>query len=183
MSYPRSGRLILAVILSTGVGVCLPFVNAAAGSPSPTAAMQIDWKLLLPEKERATTKPPTLPPAHDYLSEGDMTVLQTGSFEVNRDLDNKRVKVPGFVVPLEQAADGHLSEFLLVPYFGACIHLPPPPPNQVVYVKMRPGVGPKNADDAIWVTGTLHESVQKSSMGAASYTLDADSSEIYQPSP
>ncbi len=50
-------------------------------------------------------------------------------------LNGRRVQIAGFLVPLEDDASA-VSEFLLVPYFGACIHLPPPPPNQMIYVKM-----------------------------------------------
>ncbi|HCG90056.1 MAG TPA: DUF3299 domain-containing protein, partial [Alteromonas macleodii] len=68
--------------------------------------------------------------------------------------DGKRVKIPGFVVPLEGTAE-LTTEFLLVPYFGACIHVPPPPSNQIVYVKFEEGVRIDNIYDAIWVTGEL----------------------------
>ncbi len=53
-----------------------------------------------------------------------------------RALNKKLVSVPGFMVPLEDDAD-QVSEFLLVPFAGACIHVPPPPPNQMIYVKLR----------------------------------------------
>jgi hypothetical protein len=145
-----------------------------------TAPMQLDWKSLLPENERRTTRPAAPPAAHDYLSEGDMVALQTGSFEPNREFEGRLVKIPGFVVPLERAASGLISEFLLVPYFGACIHLPPPPPNQVVYVTMRAGSGLKTIDSAMWVTGTLRVAVQKSSMGSAVYTLDGEHMQPYE---
>ena len=55
-----------------------------------------------------------------------------------RDLVGKPVKIPGFTVPLEDFASA-ATEFLLVPFVGACVHTPPPPPNQLVYVKMDEG--------------------------------------------
>ena len=73
--------------------------------------------------------------AHDYLGEsGPAAVQQSANAPVNTELDGKQVKIPGFIVPLDVAKDGTVSEFFLVPYFGACIHVPPPPPNQIVYV-------------------------------------------------
>ena len=69
-------------------------------------------------------------------------------------LDGTRVKIPGFVVPLEGDPDS-ITEFLLVPYFGACIHVPPPPSNQIVYVKFTDGVAIENLYDAVWVEGRL----------------------------
>jgi hypothetical protein len=117
---------------------------------------------------------------HDYLGEGSLAVPQTGSFAVNKELDGLRIRLPGFVVPLERSADGLLSEFFLVPYFGACIHVPPPPPNQIVYVRMRAGAGLKSIEDAMWVIGTLHIAHKISPLGAAAYTLDGEALEPYQ---
>src|SRR5690606_27310233 len=119
-------------------------------------------------------------PVHDYLGEGSLAALQTGSFAVNQELDGLQVRVPGFVVPLERSADGLLSEFFLVPYFGACIHVPPPPPNQIIYVRMRSGAGLKSIEDAMWVIGTLHTASKESPIGAAAYTLDGERLEPYQ---
>ena len=89
-------------------------------------------------------------------------------------LDGKRVKLPGFVVPLE--GDGkNLSEFLLVPYYGACIHVPPPPANQTVYVKVPKGDAEiRNAFDTVWVTGTMSAKPFNSNLATAGYQIEAD---------
>lgn len=144
------------------------------------SARQIDWEALLPAAERGNYNPSPPPPVHDYLGEGSMAALQTGSYTPNNELNGVRVRIPGFVVPLERGKDGLIDEFFLVPYFGACIHVPPPPPNQIVYVKMRSGAGLKSIEDAQWVTGTLHTAVKTSELGAAAYTLDGESMEPYQ---
>lgn len=95
-------------------------------------------------------------------------------------LDGRRVKLPGLVVPLE--GDGEaVSEFLLVPYYGACIHVPPPPSNQIVYVR----TGAQKARvhemfEAVWVVGTLRTEHQHQSLADASYTLHAESVEPYE---
>jgi hypothetical protein len=69
-------------------------------------------------------------------------------------LAGMRVRLPGFAIPLEARAD-KVSEFLLVPYFGACIHTPPPPANQIIHaVAAKPLKGMRSMD-AIWVHGTL----------------------------
>jgi hypothetical protein len=108
-----------------------------------------------------------------------MAALQTGSYTPNPALNNAHIKLPGFVVPLERGKDGLIDEFFLVPYFGACIHVPPPPPNQIVYVKMRTGAGLRSIEDAQWVTGILHIAIKTSSLGAATYTLDGEKLEPY----
>ena len=86
-------------------------------------------------------------------------------------LNGAAVKVPGYVVPLETIR-GELKEFLLVPYFGACIHTPPPPSNQVIFVRPdKPA--PFRSMDTVWVSGTLHATRQESFAGASGYTIDA----------
>ncbi len=96
-------------------------------------------------------------------------------------LDKKCVSIPGFMVPLEDDLD-QVTEFLLVPYAGACIHVPPPPPNQIVYVKMSTNAKVQvTFTDPILVTGILHISTVQSPYGAVSYDLAGDSVVPYQP--
>ena len=160
--------------------IVLSLAIAPVLAATPQSVKQIDWAALLPETERANYNPSPPPPVHDYLGEGNMAALQTGSYTPNSDLNGARVRLPGFVVPLERGKDGLIDEFFLVPYFGACIHVPPPPPNQIVYVKMRSGAGLKSIEDAQWVTGILHTAVKTSALGAAAYTLDGEILEPYQ---
>jgi hypothetical protein len=161
--------VVVALIAMIAAGFSL-----AGGSGTEAQARRIDWTTLLPVKEREHFNPAPPPPLHDYLGEGDIAALQMGSAAVNAELDGQRVTIPGFVVPLERGADGLLTEFLLVPYFGACIHVPPPPPNQIVYVRMPAGAGLKSIDDAQWVTGRLHAATQISDLGVAAYRMDGE---------
>ena len=73
---------------------------------------------------------------------------------VEPSLDGKKVKIAGFVVPVEGTA-GAISEFLLVPYFGACIHVPPPPANQIIHVISAKPIKGLHVMDAVWVAGEL----------------------------
>ena len=79
--------------------------------------------------------------------------LQTA---VVKDLNGKLVRLPGFILPLEMSGD-KVTEFLLVPYVGACIHAPPPPPNQIIFVKTdaKEGYDNKQLYDPVWVTGVI----------------------------
>lgn len=97
-------------------------------------------------------------------------------------LDGQRVRLPGFVVPLDETGRG-LSSFLLVPYFGACIHTPPPPANQIVHVVTRQPVEGFRSMDAVWVQGVLRTVRSDSGMGVSSYRLDASSVERYVEKP
>ncbi|WP_245232488.1 DUF3299 domain-containing protein [Thiorhodococcus minor] len=65
--------------------------------------------------------------------------------------------------------------FLLVPYFGACIHTPPPPASQTVYVVMPAGEPYQGGlFDTVWVTGTIHALTDRSALAAAGYRIDAE---------
>ena len=88
--------------------------------------------------------------------------------------------IPGLMVPLEDDLD-QVTEFLLVPYAGACIHVPPPPPNQMVYVKMNKSIKVQvTFTDPIQVTGTLKISTVESPYGAVSYDLSGERVDPYQ---
>lgn len=96
-----------------------------------------------------------------------------------RALNNKLVSVPGFMVPLEDDAD-QVSEFLLVPFAGACIHVPPPPPNQMIYVKLRANQKAKMSfTEPIVVTGQLHVATVQSPYGDVSFNMDGDTVRPY----
>src|ERR1700753_530526 len=96
-----------------------------------------------------------------------------------RQLQGKRVSIPGFMVPLEDDAQ-EVTEFLLVPYAGACIHVPPPPPNQMVYVQLSHGGKAKMSfTEPIVVTGTLKITTGKSPYGDVSYNLDGETVKPY----
>jgi uncharacterized protein len=91
-----------------------------------------------------------------------------------RDLNGKRIAVPGFMVPLEDDAD-RVTEFILVPFAGACIHVPPPPPNQMIYVKLTHNQKVKMSfTDPVLVTGMLHVTTVQSPYGDISFNMDAD---------
>ncbi len=99
----------------------------------------------------------------------------------NPKLAGRLVKIPGYVAPLEM--DGEVaSEFLLVPYFGACIHVPPPPANQVVHVRAV-GKGTKAARswyDTVWVIGRMRIEHFEGETGTAAYAIDAQRIEPYE---
>ena len=75
---------------------------------------------------------------------------------VVKELNGQHVRIPGYLLPLEVSSE-KVTEFLLVPYVGACIHVPPPPPNQIVYLKTaaKKGYNSKKLYDPVWVTGVI----------------------------
>ncbi|WP_228763319.1 DUF3299 domain-containing protein [Limnohabitans sp. 2KL-27] len=82
------------------------------------------------------------------------------------------VRLPGYMVPLEDLPEGS-KEFLLVPYFGACVHSPPPPANQIVHVVLDKPTKRFRMMDTLWVTGPLSATKTDSHMGVSSYRIDA----------
>jgi uncharacterized protein len=90
------------------------------------------------------------------------------------------VRLPGFIVPLEALTAEGVNEFLLVPYFGSCIHVPPPPPNQIVYVRTSARTPIDSIYDAYWITGKLHVQTRTTRLGATAYELAADKIEVYK---
>ena len=86
--------------------------------------------------------------------------------------NGKPIRIAGYVVPLD-AERMQSSEFLLVPYFGACVHSPPPPANQIILIKPPKGSRFRTMD-AIWVEGILTEGKTSSEVGTSTYVLTAD---------
>jgi hypothetical protein len=99
---------------------------------------------------------------------------------VVQELDGRMIRLPGFVVPLDMDAT-EMREFLLVPYFGACIHVPPPPSNQTVYVVTTDGAAYRgDMFDTVWVEGTMHIERFSNELGEAGYRIDAVSVSPYE---
>jgi len=94
-------------------------------------------------------------------------------------MNNARIRIAGFVVPLEYVGD-KVTEFLLVPYFGACIHLPPPPPNQVIHVFAKQPITRKQASRPVWTSGVLETSRTDTEFGPAGYQLKAEEISAYR---
>lgn len=92
------------------------------------------------------------------------------------ELDGQNVSIGGYVVPLDFDATT-VKEFLLVPFVGACIHVPPPPANQIIYVKTDKGFEVGGMSDPVTVTGKIKTTVAFTGLADAGYTLDAETVE------
>ena len=107
------------------------------------------------------------------------TMDQIGTFNVVEELDGLDVRIPGYVVPLDFNSEGVYSEFLLVPYFGACLHTPPPPPNQIVYVKASPATKIASIYEPVWIEGIMKTGKFESETGDSAYELSLSNIEAY----
>jgi hypothetical protein len=193
----RRNPLLIKLIKAAVIAVLLlPATARAAGTG---AAVDLVWGQLVPPAAR--------PPAPDIKSKGFLAGArprnpadngaplipqspeagwmsyrsqQPGTDEapaVVAELDGKRVRIGGYVVPLDFDAT-KIKEFLLVPFVGACIHVPPPPPNQIIYVKAGEGFEVTGQFDPVYVTGTLKTARQFTGLAATGYTMEADRVEL-----
>lgn len=207
-SRPVSGpdltrrRLWLAPAAAAALAGLAPAWSGAqpapgVAAPQPSLAPP-PGKATVVDGHRVITWEELLPPGWDPMKDFrdiDLNTLQDGDVRAtqllrrmrqawdqapsNPAMEGQAVRLPGFVVPLEETRDG-LKEFLLVPYFGACIHTPPPPANQIIHVLPSQPVKNARSMDAVWIAGVLRRVRTDSYMGASSYRMDARTVEPYR---
>ncbi|MBF0351157.1 MAG: DUF3299 domain-containing protein [SAR324 cluster bacterium] len=95
-----------------------------------------------------------------------------------KNLRGKLVRLPGYIVPLE-GDDNTVSQFLLVPTLGACIHVPPPPPNQIVMVNMQQAISSDFMFFPVWVTGAFHIEQKTNEIAEAGFFMEGKEVEPY----
>jgi uncharacterized protein len=157
------------VVLGMRPMVTLPADMADAGVPLDVLTAEI-------ERAAAAGDPITL----DWKTLATLN-YRTGEMpESLKKLNGQLVRVPGFMVPLEDW-EQKVSEFILVPYFGACIHVPPPPPNQMAHVLMTKNQKVDvNLWDPVWVVGTLKIENVDSPYGVVGFQLSGEKIAPYQ---
>ncbi|MCH8499933.1 MAG: DUF3299 domain-containing protein [Marinobacter sp.] len=138
---------------------------------------EVDWLELMPEEDVKLLE--SLP---EIVHEGDGPFLLPDEIMTGRivpEMDGVAARIPGFVVPLKVTGDMRIIEFFLVPYYGACIHVPPPPPNQIIHVTYAPGFTLEVLYDPFWIQGVLRTETLENDIARASYTLEAEKIERY----
>ncbi|MGR5068008.1 MULTISPECIES: DUF3299 domain-containing protein [Vibrio] len=154
--------------------VALIFSLASPVIASDEEPLTLDWIDLIPESERKMFDSIGMP-SSDH--NGD-AAQQSKIGNVRPELNGSQVKIPGFVIPLEGDANT-VTEFLLVPYFGACIHVPPPPPNQIIYVKFPKGAPVQELWDVIYVVGELKTETISHELAQTAYVIEGTGIEAY----
>jgi uncharacterized protein len=154
------------------------------------APLELKWAALVPvETAKPKAKPffsgatpvtpgsgyePPAPNAESkWMSGAGKVTASSAPAPVVAELNGKRVRIGGYVVPLDFDAT-KVTEFLLVPFVGACIHVPPPPANQIIYVKSAAGIALKGEFDPVYVTGTLTTEGQFTGLAETGYSIVAD---------
>jgi hypothetical protein len=172
---------LLCIVLLVGCDHASP-TSSPPGAENP--ARTLEWDELMP----ADFQPGALFEGVDLarLADDDPKALELmaklremwDAAPVVEALHGAQIRLPGFAIPLE--TDGQSARlFLLVPYYGACIHVPPPPANQTVLVEAPGGASIQRVFDAVWVTGRLAVEPVKTDLAKAGYTLIATQVEPY----
>lgn len=154
---------------------------AAASTALPRSAFantptEITWDDLIPPGV----------PYSEIIAEGVMDerndiwrpVFDANATKLNPALDGAYIKMPGFIIPIDLSTAG-VSSFVLVPYMGACLHTPPPPPNQLVFVTTDTPWPSDNLWDAVWVTGQMRHGLQTTEVADTGYVLGAEKMDVY----
>jgi hypothetical protein len=172
-------RSLLLLLAAVGMaGTSLPLAAATDDKPAPK---QLRWDDLVPKGWNPVEEYQKANPMIDGDSPQGMQAMRDiwDNAPTLKTLDGQTVKLPGYVVPLDATPEA-TREFLLVPYFGACIHSPPPPSNQIVLVvPATPAKGLK-AMEVVWVTGVMSAKRGDSVMGASGYRIEKASLEPYE---
>lgn len=130
--------------------------------------------------------PPGVPYA-EIIGEGEIDEVRDtwlpqfdeNATKLNEELDGAYIKMPGYVLPIDIGAAG-VTSFIMVPYVGACIHVPPPPANQLVFVETREPWPSDSLWDPVWVTGQMKHELQSTDLADIGYAMTADRIEPYE---
>jgi uncharacterized protein len=161
-----------------------PLIKQAADG-----VLELDWLALMSDSDRKRME------SGDWMDENDAAAShpgEEGSFSTNMaqrqikgfsaisDFDHKRVRVAGYFVPLEQTPVGVVTEILFVPYFGACIHVPPPPANQIIYAKLDKEDFELSMFNAYWLEGTIVAQTNDRQLAVSGYTMTDASLKLWE---
>ena len=155
--------------------------SALASAALPRAALaktptEITWDDLIPPGV----------PYSEIVAAGEMDetndiwqpIFDENATKLNPVLDGAYIKMPGYIIPIDQSTDG-VNSFVLVPYVGACLHTPPPPANQLVFVTTNKPWPSDNLWDALWVTGQMQHELRSTEVAETGYLLKAEEMETY----
>ena len=159
------------LLLAAGAALAAPR-SAMASTP-----LRVTWDMLIPPGV----------PYSEIIGEGELDeindtwnpIYDANATKLNEVLAGAYIRMPGYIVPLEMSSVG-TSAFILVPYVGACIHTPPPPPNQLVFTTINPPWPIEDLWNAVWVTGTMSTQLQSTEIAETGYALAADNIELFE---
>ena len=153
---------------------------ACSASTKPSLAetpLEIGWEDLIPPGV----------PYSEIIAEGELDelndtwnpIFDANATKLNEALNGALIRMPGFIIPLEISRKG-VTDFILVPYVGACIHVPPPPPNQLVLAQTAEPWPDDELWDPVWVVGRMSTRLQSTALAQTGYALRVTSMETYE---
>ena len=180
-------KRVIAIALLVVVAIHPAFSNSNTVKSKPSYET-VEWTDLMPKDDlEALLNPP------DYINDiedgsaedqiGGQLQNTTSATSEDRyqqalvstrivaDFNNKSVRIPGFIVPLEFDEKQTVTQFFLVPFFGACIHVPPPPPNQIIFVDYPEGLKLSALYDPFWVSGVLKTELIENDIATSAYAM------------
>lgn len=152
---------------------------------------EIEWVELMPKNDLAALMDPpdfllgivdgSSEDNIDRLAKESKTSEKAKRFEaalkserVNSSFAGRNIRIPGFIVPLSTNEKREVVEFFIVPYFGACLHMPPPPPNQIIFSSQADGILVEDISAPFWFEGKVKIETRANDMGTAAYALTLD---------
>jgi hypothetical protein len=187
-------QLLILLVLFIASPISAQPRNSPKADAAPTTAIdgsyrEVSWDALLPKGWDPAKRFREL--NLDMLNDGDPRAMEAldmikqewDSAPIETSLDGRKIKIAGFVVPIEEQGRA-VREFLLVPYFGACIHVPPPPANQIIHVVSAKPIKNLRVMDAVWVAGEVkvarYSKPTPMGMGVAGYRINSTSVTAYE---
>lgn len=147
-----------------------------AGRGAAETVVDLKWRDLLPEDDRSLPADLSALVPHD---ESSLAARQPVSTGMRTDWNGRTVRLSGFVVPIDYRGTG-LTAFILVPYVGACVHVPPPPANQLVFVTTGTPYESSGMFEAVTVTGMFGTASTSTQLAEIGYALSADAITPYR---
>lgn len=143
--------------------------------PALAEVRTFDWLELIPEEELKLLQDQ---PVVDH--EGEPVVPDYTESTPVLALNGAEGRLPGYIVPVTITEDNRISEFFVVPYFGACIHVPPPPPNQIVFAAPEEPIEMTEIWAAYWVYGKLAIKPTRNSVAQSHYVIEVEKVEHWE---
>ncbi len=188
MILRRIGLSVLACFAITACGETTPTpqdTDTSLVAVDPDAEAEVlAWSDLLPEQDlealQALSEGRADPSLMSMMGQQSEVEGQIGTFNVVEDLDGLVVRMPGYILPLDFSENSSAREFLLLPYHGACVHTPPPPPNQIVYLRSPELIRFDSLWEPVWVEGRMEIERVDTDLAATAYSMVVRSVEPYQ---
>ena len=132
--------------------------------------VDLEWADLVPEDQQIATSI-----LQDFIDHAQTRLMnsQPAMSGVRDEWNGQSVRLPGYIIPLDYSGTG-VTAFILAPFVGACIHVPPPPANQLVFVTTEEPYESAGLFAPVHVTGPLATTPLRTHLADTGYAIAAD---------